>query len=154
MVEEADEAAQGCGGDGLGVVARRDVGGAALDHDHFRGGLGEVGEEGDGRGAAADDDDALVRVIEVLGPELRVDYAAFEGLEAGDRGGAWGLVVVVAGSENDELSLYFSCEAVMVHGQCPLLGLGRPVHRLDFVSVSDAVIDAVLLYRVLEIFFN
>ena len=51
---------------------RDDVARRALQHRHVRGRLRHRRDERDRRGAAADHDDALARVVEVLGPVLRV----------------------------------------------------------------------------------
>lgn len=78
----ADQHVQGlCGGE-YDVVAW-----GALEHCHVAStGVAHRWEDGDGGGAGADDDGFLVGVVEVFGPELRVNDFAGEVRDAGDVG--------------------------------------------------------------------
>ena len=105
MREGAGEVALGPLGEGVGGWARDDVGGASLEHCYVGGCGCEGGEEGYGCGAAAYDYYFLVGVVEVLGPELRVDDLAGEVGDAGDVAAQRFVVVVVAGAENHEASV-------------------------------------------------
>ena len=82
--------------DGIFRGARHDVGGRALQHGDVGGGFGELWNEGDGGGAAADHDDALGVATEIFGPVLRVNDAAAEAIHAGPAGHITLGVIVVA----------------------------------------------------------
>lgn len=97
---------------------------AALEHGYVGGFVGEVGQEGDGCGAGADDDDLLVGVVEVFGPELRVHHGAFVGVEAGDAGGEGFGVVVVSRAEEEEARVEVLLLAVCVYEDLPRLLVG------------------------------
>ena len=52
----------------------------------MRGGFGQRGHERDRGRPAADDHDALARVVEILGPELWMDDLAREAIEVSELG--------------------------------------------------------------------
>ena len=112
------------------------------------------GHERDRGGAAADHHDALARVIEVLGPELRVDNAASEAVGAGELGRvALGVAVVAAAHQQEAAG-----EADGIARVGPLrfdrpARLGRgPGRAPDAVAEADAAVDAVLGRRLAHVF--
>ena len=73
-----------------------DVGGRALYHCYFFGNLSECWYESYGGGSGSDYGDFFVGIIKVLGPELRVNYAAGEFFNARNVSWHWFVVIVVA----------------------------------------------------------
>lgn len=106
----ADEGIGEPGGeDGAGDVVegpnrrkRNDIAGRALKHDDVRGLLCEVRKEGNGGRAAANDDDLLVRVVQVFRPELRMHDGTLEILETRNGCLKWLIVVVIARGHDHE----------------------------------------------------
>ncbi len=82
--------------DGLGERDGEEVAGAPLEHGDTLDFVDHVGQQGNGCGTAADDDDLFVCVVEVLRPELRMHDGAFEVLDARNLALQGRLVVVVA----------------------------------------------------------
>ena len=117
------------------------------------GGLGHRRDEGDGRGAAADDDDLLAGVVEIGGPLLRVDDAAAKAIGTGELRHVALLVVVVAGTHEEEGAGARGALArlALLHLYCPTRLLGGPVRVNDSVAVANVSIDAVLLRRLFQI---
>ena len=63
---------------GIDSGLRYDVGWTALEHGYHRSLLGKDRDNGDGRRATANDYHLLACIIEVLGPELRMDSHTLE----------------------------------------------------------------------------
>ena len=91
-------------GERVDVGQRTDVGRRALQHRHMaRARIGQGRNQSHRGGTAADDDDLLARVVEVLRPVLRVNDRALEVLRAGElRRVALVVVVVAAAGEQEE----------------------------------------------------
>ena len=95
--------------------------------------------------AAADDDDLLARVVEVLGPVLRVHDRALEAVGARELRRVRLVVVVVAGAAPQEARRERGRRSVVVDLDGPARGLGVPARAGDPVPVADQLVDAVLL---------
>ena len=123
----------------------QNVGRTALEHGDLGGLFGDLGKEGDGGRTTADNHHRLVVVVEILGPELRVDGLALEVAQSRD-GALQGLiVVVVSGTENDEARGVGLGLALVVDIQGPdIIGAG-PVGGDEFVLEMNMVVDAVLV---------
>ena len=123
---------------------RDDVGGRALQHRHVRGLLGHRRHQRHRGGAAADHDDALAGVVEVLGPVLRVDDRAGEAVDPLELGRVALVVAVVAAAGPEEV-------AGQPHASRPLsVRSASTVQRasaLDHSARDDAVVEADLLRR-------
>ena len=91
-------------GDGVLGRARDDIRWRTLQHGHMRGGLGHGGNDRHRGGAAADDDHPLARVVEVLGPRLRVHDAAAKPVDAGERGRIAYRIIVIAGAAEHKIA--------------------------------------------------
>ena len=131
-------------GDGVLLGQRGDVGRRALQHRHVRGLLGHGGHERDGGGAAADDDHTLARVVEIVGPLLRMDDRAGEALGAFERGRVTVVVAVVAAAREQEAGGQLDALARVstFSGDVPA-GVGRrPVGGHDAMPEADVVVDA------------
>nr|POE48055.1 hypothetical protein CFP56_01383 [Quercus suber] len=128
---------------GVDAGEGHDVGGAALQHGDLSGLLGQVGEKGDGGGAAADDDDVLAGVVEILGPELRVDGLTLEVVDAGNVGLEGLIVVIVSGGVDHEAG----AEGLLLAGHVGLNGpelvVGGPVGGGHLVLEADVLVNAV-----------
>jgi hypothetical protein len=136
----------------VGRGLREDVTGGALQHGHVRDLFGEGGDEGYRRGTGADDDNGLVGVVEILGPELRVHDFPGEVLDARDHGGERLIVVVVAGAHKHKAALECLGRAVRVDGERPGLLGRRPVGGIDLVPELDFLVDAIHGSRLLDVF--
>ena len=122
---------------------RRDVGGRPLQHRDVRGGLGHRRDERDRGGAAADHDDLLAGVVEVLGPGLRVHDRSGEAVHAGEVGLVALVVAVVAGAGEEEAGgeLHGLSGVGALGGDVPHAVGGRPG------GVGDPVVEADVLRR-------
>ena len=128
-----------------------DVAGRALQHRHVPGGLGHGRHERHRGRAAADHDDPFTRVIQVLGPLLRVYHLAAEVPDARQRRLVPVVVAVVAAAQQQEAARQY-------HGFGAVGGLhrpsrvgggpGRPGHP---VVVADVLVDPRLGGRVADV---
>ena len=132
---------------------REDVARRALEHRHVRGALGHRGHERHRGRAAADHDDALARVVEVLGPELRMDDLAGEALGALELRREALVVAVVAAAQVEEV-------AGQAHGLARVgaLGLDRPARVArrprgahHAMAEADLALDVVLARRLPDV---
>src|SRR5690606_38986642 len=108
-------------------------------------------DDRDGGRAAADDDDLLPGVVEVLGPELRVHDGAGEVRQPGEAGIVRLVVVVVAraGDEEPRRPGLGSVGSVDLDRPAPR-GRG-PAGGIDAAAEADAAVDAGLPRGVLEV---
>ena len=129
-----------------------DPGRRPLQHRHVRrgsGALGHGGHERHRRGAAADDDDPLAGVVEVVGPELWLHDRAPVGVDAGENRLVAVVVVVVARAGVQEVAgeparRGRAVGVLVLQGQRPPRLLGGPVGADDLGAEPDLLVDAVL----------
>ena len=120
-----------------------DVAGAPLQHGDVGGRFCERGDQSHGRGAAADDDDFLVLVVEAFGPELRVDDSAGEFLDAGHMATQRFFVVVISGTEDDEACVKVCLTLRSLNKQIPRLLVRGPIRRDKLLVEFDLLVDTV-----------
>lgn len=70
----------------------------------MRCGFGHSGNNRDGSGSAADDDDFLAGIIEIFGPMLGMDELTAKLFSAGKRWSVAGIVTIVAGATVEEVA--------------------------------------------------
>ena len=100
---------------------RDDVPGTSLQHGYMRGFLRYDGHERHGRGAAADDDDLLTRVIVVGRPELRMQYLTPEAFNAGDRSRENLFIVIVPRTQDNKARMKSLLLTLRIDPQRPRL---------------------------------
>src|SRR5262249_35452557 len=83
---------------------RHDVTRRTLEHRDVRRTFGHCRDQRDRRRPAADDHDALARVVEILGPLLRVNNPPAKPRDAGPLWGVSAVVIVVTGAEIKEVA--------------------------------------------------
>lgn len=132
------------GGGGVDGGPREDVAGTPLEHGYVGGLFRQNGDEGDGGGAAADDNDLPTRVVVLFGPELRVDDRALELRNPGYGGGEDLVVVVVARAEDEEAGVIVLRFAIGIDLERPGLLIRGPVGREEFLMELHFPVDAVL----------
>ena len=142
--------------DRVALRPRDDPGGRALEHRHVPRGLRERGQEGDRGRSAADDDDALARDVEVLGPLLRVDDRARELFAPRERGRVARVVAVVARARDHEAGgvahRLLAARFVAAHGLDRPARVGaRPVGAHHAMAEADVVDHSGLARRVLDV---
>ena len=118
--------------------------------------LGVIGHRGDHRHrgcAAADHDDALARVVDVVAPELGVNDVALEAVDPGEVREVALVVAVVAaaheqeaGGERDGLA-----GVGALCGDRPAGVVGRPLRADDAVVEADPAIDPVGTRRLADV---
>ena len=125
---------------------RDDVAGRPLEHRHVLGAIRHRGHDRHGGRAAADHDDALAVVVEVLGPELRMDDLPAEAVGALEVGRVGLRVVVVARAREEEAAreLHRLARVGALGVNRPARLLARPLRADDTVPVADLVVDSVL----------
>jgi len=131
-------------GDGVLRGPADDIGRRALQHRHMRGIAGDFGNQRHRSRTAADDDDLLARVVEVFGPELRVDDLPLEIGEPRKIGGIALGVAVIAAAHIEEIAGQFGGRAVRLGGHSPARVGARPACRLDLVAKADVALDIML----------
>ena len=128
---------------------RHDVARRALQHRHMRGALGQRGDERHGGSAAADHDDSLAGVVDVVAPELRMHQLAAEALDARPVGRVALVVPVVARAREQEPAGHLDRLAAVgaLHLDGPArIGRG-PLRGHDAVLEADLPVDSVLARR-------
>ena len=139
-------------GEGVDVGQHADVGRRALQHgDVARTRIGQRWNESHCRRTAADHDDLLARVVEVLGPVLGVDDGALEVLRAGELRRVALVVVVVAAASEQEVAGDLHLFAVALDAKRPPVVRVGPVGGDHLLAVPDVLVDAGLGDRLLEI---
>jgi hypothetical protein len=137
------------------VLARQrdDVRGRALEHRDVRGRVAHRRSQRHRGGPTADDDDALARVVDVVGPLLGVDDAAAEPVEPFEVRRVALRVVVVAGAGEEEVARHVDRLVVgpALHVHRPARVLAGPARADDAVLVADLAIDACVLRRVADV---
>ena len=131
--------------------ARHDIARRTLQHCHVRGGFRHRRDERDGGGAAADHDDVLTRIVEVGGPELRVDDAAGEALGALERGRVALVVIVIARAHAEEVARIAERAVGPVRLHRPARLGGGPARRQYLGAEAYVAVDAVGLGGLLDI---
>ncbi len=111
------------------------------------------GKQCDRRCAAADDHDPLARVIEVLGPVLRMHDLATEGLGAGELRREPRVVVVVARATEDpsRTDLASRSGVGVFDVDRPPRGVRRPHGRHHTMPIPDQRSEIVLVDRLVEV---
>lgn len=107
---------------------------------------GQVWDEGDGSGAAADNDNFFVGEVISSGPKLRVYHFAFEIFNTGDSSWERVVVVVITGAQDDEGCRIDLFVTLVIHTQRPFLSLARPVTADDFVPKVH-ILGQVMLFH-------
>mmetsp|Transcript_21135 Transcript_21135/g.65224 ORF Transcript_21135/g.65224 Transcript_21135/m.65224 type:complete len:480 (-) Transcript_21135:201-1640(-) len=128
---------------------REDVAGRPLYHRRLLRHCGDVRQQRHRRRARPDHRHALVREIDVLGPELRVHDPAFELLFSREAGPVRFRVGVVALAEDQKAALQFRRGVRQLHG--PAVRRGVEGRRRDAVVVADVRSEAVLVHGVSEV---
>jgi hypothetical protein len=100
----------------------------------------------------ADDNDGLVGVAEIFGPELRVNGFPGEVLDAKNDGREELVVVVVASAHEHKAALERLGRAVRVDGEPSGLLGRRPVGEIDLVPELDFLVDAIHGSRLPDVF--
>ena len=108
------------------------------------GGVGHGRDHRHGRRAAADDHHALARVVQVLGPLLRVHELAPEAVDARELRRVAAVVVVVAAAQEHEVRRHLGRLAIALDLDRPAGVLARPAQAGHLVAVADLVLDPVL----------
>lgn len=110
-------------------------------------------EQRDGCGARPNDDDLFPLEVEVLWPELRMHRVAVEVLYAGNARRHGLLVAVVAGAHDDPFGVVDDPRGLVadVDIDDPPLLVAPPVHANHLVPVSDLLVDAKLLSRLVQV---
>ena len=135
----------------VGVAARGEVGGRALQHRHVARVVRAVAGHGRDercRGRSRSDDEHVpVCIVEVVGPELGVHDGALEAIHAGPGGGVGLGVVVVALAHPQEATGEdeFLTGGVVGDLQGPAPFVGRPGGGGDRVLVADVTVEVVLV---------
>ena len=101
--------------------------------------------------AAADHDDVLAGVIEIGGPELRVDDPPRKILRPGELGRVALGVIVIARAHEEEIAGHRDRPVGAFRRDRPARVVGRPRRRLDVVVVPDFLVDAVIRGGALEV---
>ena len=126
---------------------RGHVRGRALEHAHPGAAVHERGDQGDGRGAAADDHHTLAGHVQVLGPVLGVDDRAPELGEGGPVRCEALVVAVVAGGHEEpppaQPGHLPRVDVLVRHG--PGVGVGGPLGPQRTLPEPDVPQDAGLL---------
>lgn len=120
----------------------------------MRGLLRQLRHQSDRSRAAADHHDALAGIIDIVGPELRVDDPAVEILDPGEVGRVAPGVIVIAGGHEQEGAGESDFGAVAIRHHGPQRVVARPVRPLDVVTVTDVPIHAIFARRLVEIAQN
>ncbi len=131
-----------------------DVGGRALEHRHVLGPFGrQRGDQGDGRGAAADHHDPLTAAVEVRRPMLGVHDLPGEVLAAGEVGAVALVVAVVAGAHVQEGAgqPHLLAGVAAARGHRPARLLGGPAGADRPVGEADPLLHPVGLGGVADI---
>ena len=115
------------------------------------GGVGHRRDQRDGGGSTADDDDIFARVVEILGPELRVHDHTLEVLLALKVRRVSGRVVVVAGRTEQPVAGDVPLLAVALQRHRPLRGATAEVSLEHFVAEVDSPTEIVVVDDLLEI---
>lgn len=123
----------------------------ALEHGHVRGLLGHGRDQRHRGRARADHDHALARVVEPLGPELRVDDLAGKAADRGQVGLVRLVVVVVARGEVEEAREDFAAAFAVLDLDVPQRLAGAPVGGEDLAAEADVRRDAALAHDALEV---
>ncbi|MCU0888139.1 MAG: hypothetical protein MUC64_09015 [Rubritepida sp.] len=141
-------------GDVDAVAPDAEPGGRALQHGHMRGPPGHGGHHRRRRRARADDDDPLARVVQVLGPGLRMDDLPLELGHAGPFGRvALGVAVVaLAHVEEGRGEAPARARRAVRCFQCPELRRPVPGGAMDGVLVADVRGEAVVLDHLAQVF--
>ena len=136
-------------GDGVLRRTRHHIGRRALEHGDLRRLLGELRHQRHCGCARADHDDAFSRVVDVLGPFLRMHDAAGEIRHARELRRIARLVFVIAraheqeiAGEAHELGCALARDALGLDG--PARVRRRPRRALDAMTEADVLLDAVL----------
>ena len=139
-------------GDGIDGGPRHHVGRRTLQHRDVCSPFGHGGDERDRGRAAADDDDALARVVEVSWPMLGMDEAAAKALASGEIRGVAAVVAVVARAHPNEESFELMRLSIgSFDGDRPQRPLARPGGALHALSEADALGDSILARGVLHV---
>ena len=136
------------------VAAGTEIGRRALQHRDMRAIVGHRRDQRCRRGAGADHDHALVLVVEILGPFLRVDDRALElGHVLPDRRIAFGVAVIALAHPEEIGGEAKPFAGVVASGfDGPEIFRARPFRRSDRVLVADVAGEIVLLDHVAHIF--
>lgn len=129
------------------------VGWRALQHGDVGGLVGQRRHQGHGGRAATDHHHLLAAVVEVLGPQLRMDDLPGEVLATDEFRGIAGLVAVVAGAHQQELRGHAQRLGLVaaLHVEVPARIGGIPVGPEHPVAVADLPVDAVLPCGLLDV---
>ena len=138
-------------GDRVDRRQREDVTGRALEHRDVGGAPGERRDHRHGRRAAADDDDALAVVVDVVGPELRVHDLPAEALDARELRRVALVVAVVAGARVQEAAGQPDRLAGALDLDRPARVGRGPRGRHHAVTEPDVPVDPVLARRVADV---
>ena len=141
-------------GEGVLRRHRHHVGRRALQHRHVAGGAGHRGHQGDRGRAAADDDDLLAGVVEVLGPVLRVHDLAAESVAALElRGVALVVAVVAACAEDPVRAELHQLAGVRSRSTSTVQRASsrRPRRAEHLVVEADVGVDAVLRHGLAQV---
>ena len=103
--------------------------------------FGQRRHQRDRRRAAADHDDALARVVKVLGPELRVDDGAGKIRNTGKVGSVAAVVPVIAGAQLEEAAGQLPFALGCRDRDGPARIVARPARRGDPLAEADMPID-------------
>lgn len=130
----------------------QDVGWRTLQHGDVFGLFRHDGQDGDGGCARADDDDFFIRVIEIFGPELRVNDVAAKLVDAWDIGFQRLRVVVVARAQQHEAALVRLLLFLLLGRlECPCSVGGRVFGVVHHGVEVNLLVNAILFCRRLDI---
>ena len=122
------------------------VGWRALQHRDVGCLIGHGGHDCDSSGAAADDNDPLVPIVEIGRPVLGVNALPLELLHARKVGQIAGFVIVVTGATDKEVATEVAGQTgIQIPGaDDPVLLLAAPLSLLGFDPEADQFVDAIL----------
>lgn len=98
-----------------------------------------------GSGSRTDDDYILIRIVQIFGPELRMNRSALEVLNSGNLSFQGVVIVIISGCKDDVASVDVFDGAVHIDGQLPGRLIGGPVRMSYFMAVLYFLVNSTFL---------